>query len=218
MQKLRLQNPNVMKILSYLDEFVIENLDLLNERSKQSPQKKDIVNSFWQTPYKKEYLDIALQKPDLYQFPAHSYGTGVMQYIGEESLDDQTVLMNKVQELSEFLGAPRNALAMYYPAGGYIGWHHNGNASGYNILFSWSQTGESKFSYYDYENNSVVDMQDDKGWNVKAGFYPAYKSKEDVGKVYWHAADTQCPRLTVAFIINNEILWQDMIDEVEDPC
>lgn len=118
------------------------------------------------------------------------------------------------KRISNFLGAPINAVAVLYPENGWMGWHHNGNAPGYNILFSYSVSGEGSFDYWDMKNNKIVEMKDSPGWNVKVGRFPGYRDGKD--KLFWHRAKTQTPRITIAWILDQKELWIDMIKEISD--
>jgi hypothetical protein len=121
-------------------------------------------------------------------------------------------LHKKLEKIERFLGTHENALCALYPEDGYIGWHHNGNAPGHNILFSYSQDGDGHFKYYDKEKDEVVYMYDEPGWNAKVGYYPSEYREPD--RVYWHAAFTKKPRLSIAFVIKNREMWKNMVDSV----
>lgn len=123
---------------------------------------------------------------------------------------------NILYKLTNILTAKRNALAAYYPKGGYIGWHTNWNAPGYNVLLTWSETGDGYFEYWDTEKEEVVRIQDEKGWNCKVGYY-GKNVPEEKGRELWHCAYTNCERLTFAYVIPDEFMWEGMIDDLEDP-
>ena len=108
-----------------------------------------------------------------------------------------------------FLGARSCAIKMYYPAGGFIDWHTNANAFGYNVLFTYSREGDGAFMYQNPKTKEVVSIPDKKGWNMKIGVY----DKHD-GLPLWHAAHTNCERLTWGYILD-EIGWQNLVEELD---
>jgi len=61
--------------------------------------------------------------------------------------------------------------AQYYPPGGYMSWHDNHNAPGWNILFTWSEKGDGFFRWYDLETGKIETMLDRPGWSAKIGYY-----------------------------------------------
>ena len=114
-------------------------------------------------------------------------------------------------ELCTILSTRNNALAQLYPPNGHISWHNNANASAYNLIFTWSETGDGWFKYVDPKTQEVVTIQDEKGWNLKAGHFGAYGS----GDVVYHAARTNCYRMTLSYVLgHNEDYWEDCIDFV----
>lgn len=116
------------------------------------------------------------------------------------------------QELCQLLSSRNNALAQLYPPGGYISWHNNANASAYNIIFSWSETGEGNFKYVDGHTGDTVVMQDVKGWQCKAGYFGAY-GEPWYNRVY-HAAETDCWRLTISYIFDRSDMSLGIQDDV----
>lgn len=120
------------------------------------------------------------------------------------------------EELCTLLSTRNNALTQLYPPGGYISWHNNANASAYNIIFSWSETGEGNFRYVDGHTGREVVMQDKKGWQCKAGYFGAY-GEPWYNRVY-HAAETDCWRLTVSYMFDRSDmasgLQEDIIEEI----
>lgn len=154
------------------------------------------------------YLDQMRSKKDNVGFPEETYGADfrdVEVYDTNHFYDRVKRLDN---ELMQFVGSRNNALKMYYPPGGYIGWHNNANAPGYNILFTYSETGEGDFRYIHPQTNETIIMPDKKGWSCKVGYYDAIG-----GQPLWHAAWTNCNRLNWAYIIH-PLLWVDLADEL----
>jgi len=107
-----------------------------------------------------------------------------------------------------------NALFTVYPPGGYISWHNNANAPAYNFIFTWSENGDGWFKYWDMQKKEIVTMQDVPGWQCKAGYFGAYSHGEE--HLFYHAASTNCTRMTVAFTLSRDetsLNWQDDIIE-----
>lgn len=107
------------------------------------------------------------------------------------------------------LGLETSALSTLYPPNGFIGWHNNANASAFNLIFTWSEKGDGWFKYVDPETQSVITIPDEKGWQLKAGYFGAYGSDQ----VMYHAARTNCYRMTLSYVLgHNKDYWQDCID------
>ena len=107
------------------------------------------------------------------------------------------------------LGLERSALSTLYPPKGFIGWHNNADASAFNLIFTWSENGDGWFKYVDPETQSVIKIPDEKGWQLKAGYFGAYGSDQ----VVYHAARTNCYRMTLSYVLgHNQDYWQDCID------
>jgi len=108
----------------------------------------------------------------------------------------------------------KNALFSVYPPGGYISWHNNANASAYNFIFTWSETGDGWFKYWDWEKNKLVTMPDTPGWQCKAGYFGSYRDPKE--SVCYHSARTNCLRMTIAFILDRSEISLGLQDEIMD--
>lgn len=161
-----------------------------------------------------EYLKKALESPPMdYGYPRHSWGLELSfdkQYIKDKELIDQSTKTDK--KLFNFFGARNNALQMYYPSGGYIGWHTNCNAKGYNIIISCNPGADGYFVHYDHINKKYNYYYDKPGWNIKAGYFGSDKEPD---KMFWHSAKTKTPRLTFSYIIYDKNIWEDMMIDIE---
>lgn len=116
-------------------------------------------------------------------------------------------------ELSAFLGAKFNAVHVYYPAGGFMGWHNNWDVPGYNILISYSENNDGFLRYRNPETGEIVTMTDTEGWSCKVGYYGGKKEDESVH--YWHCAGSESPRQTLGFVIPNKEMWEMMVEDIE---
>jgi len=132
---------------------------------------------------------------------------------GKVIKDASRVLNTK---LMEFLSCRNNALNACYPPGGFISWHNNANAKGYNIIITYSETGDGWFDYWDIEKQERVRIQDKPGWQAKMTYFGPYDNPD---KICYHAAYTDCYRITVAFVFDEaDEFWEEVIEDLETPC
>lgn len=144
-------------------------------------------------------------------FPEKSFGMDMgMIKSSDESL--KTRIRKVDSDLNSILGSKHCAVKMYYPEGGYMGWHNNHNASGYNILLSYTKTGNGFFRYKDPSTMNTHTMFDDKGWTAKVGYFGNLEEKEHL---YWHCARAHEDRLTLGFVIPDKSFWEMMVDDIE---
>jgi len=136
--------------------------------------------------------------------------------------DEVRDINNQVDdELQMALGARFCALKMFYPENGYIAWHTNWNVPGYNIIFTYSEKGNGYWRHIDPKGandyvprqDSLVHIDDVPGWHCKVGYFG---KKEDHERLVWHSAYTREPRLTVSYVIFEENLWTNMVEELSD--
>lgn len=157
-----------------------------------------------------EYMQF-MQTKTVDGFPEVTHGIDLMKFKSPyESL--QKALVKLDNELLAWSGSRNNAVKMLYPKGGFMGWHHNANAPGYNILLSWSKDGTGYFRYQDPVTKEVVTMHDEPGWTCKVGYYGAW---DQPNKIYWHCANAEHEeRLTLGYIIPHEGMWENMIESI----
>tara|TARA_B110000503_G_C7038284_1_gene367104 strand:+ start:348 stop:1025 length:678 start_codon:yes stop_codon:yes gene_type:complete len=135
------------------------------------------------------------------------YDIGKASYAAEKLKDVNELIIKN-------LCLRRNALFAVYPPGGFISWHNNANAPAYNLIFTWSEKGEGWFKYWDMEQQKIVVFEDKPGWQCKAGFFGPYAG--DKNALCYHAAKTDCLRMTIAYTFNMDeisIGIQDMVIE-----
>jgi hypothetical protein len=147
-----------------------------------------------------------------------------------EKLKDQDAwkLYNVARhEMTKHFNASANALFSWYPPNGFIGWHTNWNTQALQVLFTWSETGEGYFQYYDKKEDKVVVVPDKKGWSAKTY---VFGPKEDLDDHFWHSAYTPCNRMTLCYKVpyygkdrlnlganNRAFAWRDdFIDYLEE--
>lgn len=125
------------------------------------------------------------------------------------------IISDVIYSIQNHLGLRVNALAQVYTPEGFISWHNNANCPGYNVLFTWSETGDGWFKYYDTKKKEIVTLHDKKGWQCRAGYYGTYDFPE---KVFYHSAYTSCWRMTIAFVLDDSEmstgLHEDVIEEI----
>lgn len=113
-------------------------------------------------------------------------------------------------DLVEYMCCPHKSLRSLYPPKAYCSWHNNANASGYGIMFSWSETGEGDFRYWDLNKEEVIVIPDKKGWNVKHFYFGGY---DDPEKLVYHACSNECLRYTMSFnFFDAKEIWEDTIE------
>ena len=133
--------------------------------------------------------------------------------IGDPYFSQQYIALNA--KLQILLATKANALCVAYPPGGFISWHNNANAAAYNLIFTWSETGDGYWRHYDPNKKEIVTIQDVPGWQCKASYFGSYRDNLD--DVVYHMASTDCWRMTISYVFDtvNEQFWKDMIEEIE---
>jgi hypothetical protein len=163
------------------------------------------------------YLKEALKDPKAYGYPKHMLGAVMENNLKSKQLQSKTyreACDSVDKKLINYFGARNNALRAYYPPSGYIGWHHNANAPGYNIVITCNPDGDGEFEHYDKNTNLITRYPDKKGWFVKVGYFGSFEEPE---KMYWHCARTRSPRLTLSYIVPHADIWQSMIADIGIP-
>lgn len=216
MRELSLKSQRIIKILSGITEAVYETPGAIEKLSKEAREKKDELIKDYESHDDRYFRKALTEHPiESFGFPRSSFMANTSNLSREtDSKFFYDIVGKKITRLQNTVGSSRNALCALYPDGGYIGWHHNGNAPGYNILFSYSQDGDGYFKYYDREKDEIVYMHDKPGWNVKCGYYPSEKTEPN--RVYWHAAATKKARLSIAFVIPDRKIWFSMLEYVSE--
>lgn len=152
--------------------------------------------------------DFKIREPEKSTFGEHStaaWRADMIRELGELN-----------EELQGIIAAKWNALCTIYPPGGFISWHNNANAHAYNIVFTWSETGDSFWEHLDPKTGEIVRIQDEPGvWTCKAGYFGHYGEPENV---LYHKAETNCWRMTVSYMYNvdeaSRFLRDSALDEI----
>lgn len=217
MKSIKLNNRRLEKLLSNTTElFRNENiLEITKKHAERENKLKDSLIPEYH-PTSDEYLFKAFKlKLSDYAFPRAVYGASIQHVLDFHPNNKNVLAIRKATTvLKNTLGTEREALSMLYPDNGFIGWHHNGNAPGYNILLSHSLDGDGSFDYWDYETKSIKSIPDKPGWNVKVGYYP--NQRKEPKRVYWHMAKTKKSRISIAWVIDQKDMWKNMIDQITE--
>ncbi|RZA04801.1 MAG: hypothetical protein EOP11_14260 [Proteobacteria bacterium] len=160
-------------------------------------------------------------------YPLHMHGIDLnykvvarnSQRVDPSLLSEIRVRDNELDDnLQTFLGAKFCALKAYYPSQGHIGWHNNWNAPGYNIIFTYSGSGDGYWRHVEPGADGlkpnlekIVHVPDAPGWHCKVGYFG---SKKESDRVLWHCAYTNEPRLTVSYVIYDQGIWENMVREI----
>jgi len=192
----------------YSDWFFEQDLSSLEELATKNPKNNPISQLGWGTS--DEYLKEIVDKDGAHEgYPEMSYSYDL------QAGDHPRLFQRKYQKFSttlcNFLGARNEAVHVFYPKMGYMGWHNNWNAHGYNILISYTQNGRGFFKYRDPKTHENTHMQDPEGWSCKVGYYGRGREPD---KVYYHCAGTYEPRLTLGYVIPHLGLWESMVDDI----
>jgi len=222
MRDIKINNQEVLDILNDYKDWLIPkyyNGDIDRDLDLKC---KEHIREDWISD---DYLQSIIAKDrghDGYPPSMRSY-TGTMPDSGREFKKESVPYRDKTLEMNtklmQQLSARKNSLATLYPPGGWIAWHNNANVPGYNVLFSWSETGDGWFDYWDLEKKERVHMPDVKGWQCKMGYFGSYDEPE---RLCYHAASTECLRISVAYVfaapfqVSGEGIWQDVIDDIEE--
>lgn len=221
MKNIEINNTHVLEHLNNYKDFILNN-DIYQCLDLQCNDYKDRAEYYTGEEFRKEIIskgEAHTGYPDV----MHSF-TGLMP--GNDNHNNNTHFKPKRQkfreassslnsQLMQALSAKQNTLNTVYPPGGFISWHNNANASGYNILFSWSETGDGWFDYWDIVKQERIRIQDVPGWQCKMGYFGPYFKPETV---CYHTASTNCWRISVAYIFAEvDSFWKEVIEDIETP-
>ena len=205
MQTFEIKNPRVLSILENIRYLYRDKYD----PSKTNRKLDEVDDPYYVSSEYRDYIVSLGTEHDGSPATAKSYPIKPEHYMG----DDPNYAVDFARMDSEIkteLGLKLNALSQLYPPTGYISWHTNANAPGYNLIFTWSETGDGWFKYLDKYGREVT-LQDKQGWTLKAGYFGTYEEKKEC----YHAAYTDCWRMTHSFVLGNDYdYWKDCIDYI----
>lgn len=145
-------------------------------------------------------------------FPEVAYCCDISNSIGHAPqihIDKQQELNSK---LIAYLGARNVAVHTYYPPNGFMGWHTNWNAHGYNILLTYNtEENGGFFRYRDPITKEIVTLMDPKGWSCKVGYFGRGR---EMDKVIYHCCSNTAKRLTLGYVVPHLEIWRSMIEDI----
>ena len=212
-QKVKLKNNYVLEILKNIEENLIPAINSLTyfDEDKKTNAKKYTSE---------EYCHKIISKGRDHQgLPEAAYHLSVLSSKHFSKLEgwDNTLeplIFSESIKLQEYLSSNNQALFAYYPPEGYIGWHNNADAPGYNVLFTWSETGDGWFAYKD-DDGKTIKVQDERGWTCKMMHFASYYDKKNRNPMY-HTAYTNCKRITMAFRFEeSQNIWNDLMEDLQ---
>jgi hypothetical protein len=146
-----------------------------------------------------EYLFRNMADPNHQGFPVEHCSYPIEHAMAKDSSLRDVNEYSRSQFITE-LGANHNAVFLYYPPGGFVGWHNNANNSGIQFIFTYSEGGDGYFQYYDKQKQEIVVTHDSPGWRCHYHYFGATPDDH-----CWHSAYTNEPRITVCVLFR----WWD---------
>ena len=209
------------KLNNFVDEyFAIDGYNDPNNMQYSSRQALDDPEYFCSVDYLKYMLSIGDEHSG---FPEEHMAMPISSSV-RNNPEKFTAYKDMVKhEFAQEIGAHTSALLNYYPPGGFVGWHTNWNANAYQILFTWSKTGDGYFRYRDPETHELVTIKDKPGWQCRHYYFGR---KDEPDHHCWHAAYAGCDRITLAYKFVNVskddpqdqmavIMRDQLIEEIE---
>ena len=201
-------DPELLEILDWWKEWILSlDIEANADLGRQGAYNHDYGTSV-------EYLE-QLQEEAHLGFPECSKGVSFGTVPRRYPIEWEAKVKECDKKLIRFLGARNGAVKMYYPKDGFLGWHNNANAPGYNIIMSYTENGDGYFEYEDPDTKKLVRLQDpgNSQWTIKVGYFGGHDEQD---KLFWHTARTNEPRLTLAYVIPDQWMWEEMIMDIED--
>lgn len=224
MQDVPVRNRDLLTNLNRYRDFLMEDIESFQKNFHLQCQQDAKNRHYWTG---EKYLKEILEEGDGHEgFPDSVYGYELSIHRKDHEFftrDAHPSFRTKTnahlswmnRELIGWLGVRNNALTCWYPPGGFIAWHNNANAPAYNLIFTWSETGDGHFQYLDPVSKEVFTMKDHSGWQCKAAYFGHYQEPE---RLFYHSASTDCWRFTVSFMMNtstlSEELREDLIEDI----
>lgn len=231
LQNVAIHNEEILEILNGWSDYVLSNKDNIRKSLKLEtpPGYYDGGRTLdhWQSDYyKNQILDMGSSHvgfPEvalLFQLKADQlrWTEEATQEFKEQYLETHTKFNTAMMTT---LGIRSNALVVAYPENGFIGWHNNCNAPGFNLIFTYSETGDGYWENIDNMTGETERVDDIPGWQCKASYFGHWDEitpdPETKRKIVWHHARTMsCWRLTCSYVFNMDCKewWEDSIAEI----
>ena len=221
MKSISINNTEVLEILEEAKDIWWNRLDVLQEKYKlnfESDNREEYISD----DYRNKIINMGTAHegyPDSIKSYAIKRVTSAEPNRSDYKLNYDPAINAEWISLNEKLmttiGSNRLALATVYPPGGYIAWHNNANAPGYNVIFTWSENGNGYWKHVDPYTGKDVLVQDVPGWQAKSFYFGTYEDGNE--KIVYHMASTDCWRMTIGYMFDrhHKQYWEDMIEELE---
>ena len=161
MTEVVIRNKDMLEVLNGFSEEMLSKPSYNDEKYWTYHERKDIDLGSYYTS--REYLLDCLSRDELVGPPDRYFAQPISKMVREDK-EMWGDFMQKVKyDFAAELGAHTSALLSYYPPGGFVGWHTNFDANAYQVLFTWSETGEGFFEYYDKQKDEIIKIPDVPG-------------------------------------------------------
>lgn len=206
MTELTIRNKDILDKLEYVRSSVFNSKAVDKEYCASnllySPEDANIDGEKYLS---KEWLFKHMNDPFHKGFPVEHCSFPMEHGMKDDPLIDEVYMFSRTDFISD-LGANSNAVFLYYPPGGFVGWHTNQNNSGYQFIFTYSEKGDGYFQYYDKQKEEIIVTPDSPGWRCH---YHHFGKEEP--EHCWHSAYTNEPRITICVLFR----WWDKPDQKE---
>ena len=222
MKSVNVVNKDIVEILNEFKDLWKDNIELM-EKTVRLDCKDAVREEYISEEYRNQIINMGTSHNG---FPEKLKGyslklVGDDRYNPKERADSNFFFNKKYLELNSklqiLLGTNHNALCGVYPPGGFIAWHNNANAPAYNLIFTWSETGDGYWKHIDPITKEEVLVPDVPGWQCKAFYFGAYEDGPE--NLLYHMASTNCWRMTISYVFDRQHkdYWLDVIEEIETP-
>jgi hypothetical protein len=193
MSEVIIRNKEILETLnSFADEF-FSNGDYDNPAYHVYSSEEDKTKGEYYCS--RDYLTDCLSRDTLVGVPDRHWAQPISKMVRVDAKWKPFMQRVKFDFASE-IGAHTSALLSYYPKGGFVGWHTNYDATAYQVLFTWSKSGNGYFKYYDKEKDEIVTIQDKPGWQCRHYYFGP---EDEPHNHCWHAAYAGEDRITLAY-------------------
>lgn len=194
MSEVNIRNSELLEVLNGFSDEMLSKPSYDDEKYWTFREWQDIGKGEFYCS--RDYLDECLSRDELVGPPDRYFAQPISKMVREDKEMWEGFMQKVKYDFASELGAHTSALLSYYPPGGFVGWHTNFDANAYQILFTWSETGDGYFRYYDKQKDEIVTIQDVPGWQCRH-FYFGAGHEEDLH--CWHSAYAGCQRITLAY-------------------
>lgn len=192
MSEVTIRNKEILETLnSFVEEF-FSNYDDNPAYNVFSSEEDKTKGEYY---CEKEYLTECLSRDTLVGVPERHWAQPISKMVRADA--KWKPFMDRVKfDFAAEIGAHTSALLSYYAPGGFVGWHTNYDATAYQVLFTWSKTGNGYFKYYDKEKDEIVTIQDVPGWQCRHYYFGP---EDEPHNHCWHSAYAGDERITLAY-------------------